>query len=86
VRQTAHQLGLIEHEQALVLTSRQPTSSNFAQAFHASQLFLNCALASSRVATLSERVIGPLAVMDQNQRSLSGRRESDKCARSPTRR
>ena len=47
-------------------------SSKFAHAFQASQLFRSCALASSKVATRPERVIGPLTVIDQNQRSLSG--------------
>ena len=51
---------------------KPPLSSRLAHAFHASQLFRNCALASSRVATRSERVIGPLTVIDQNQRRLSG--------------
>ena len=32
----------------------------------------NCALSLVQVATRSERVIGPLAVIDQNQRRLSG--------------
>jgi hypothetical protein len=47
------------------------TSSNFAPAFHASRSS-NCALASSKVAPRSERVVGPLTVSDQNQRRLSG--------------
>jgi hypothetical protein len=51
---------------------KPPLSSRLAHAFHASQLFRNCALASSNVATRSERVIGPLTVIDQNQRRSSG--------------
>ena len=43
-------------------------SSNSAHAFQASQLFFSCALASSKVATRSERAIGGLTVNDQNQR------------------
>ena len=43
-----------------------------AHAFQASQLFGNCALASSSVATLSERAIGGATVSDQNQRRWSG--------------
>ena len=44
------------------------TCSSFAHAFEESQLFRNCALASSKVDTRSERVIGPVMVNDQNQR------------------
>ena len=47
-----------------------PCSS--AHAFQASQLFRNCALASSKVDTRSERVIGQVTVNDQNQRRRSG--------------
>ena len=35
-------------------------------------LFRNCALASSKVATRSESAMGPVVVIDQNQRRLSG--------------
>jgi hypothetical protein len=45
------------------------TSSSFAQIFQASQLFQSSALASSKVATRSERVIGPVTVIDQNQQA-----------------
>ena len=40
--------------------------------FQASQLFRNCALASSKLGTRSERAIGGLTVSDQNQRRWSG--------------
>jgi hypothetical protein len=40
-------------------------------------------LASSRVATRSERVIGPLTVRAQNQRRLSDHRGSGRCGRPP---
>jgi hypothetical protein len=42
---------------------------------------LKLRLTSSRVANRSERVIGPLTVIDQNQRRLS----ADRCGRSSTR-
>ena len=61
------------------------TSSDVAQAFQASQLFWNCALASSRVATLSERVIGGSTVSDQNQRKWWDRPGSHRCGRHPSR-
>ena len=50
----------------------EDASSNSAHAFHSSQPFFTPAFASSKVATLSARAIGPLTVMDQNQRMFSG--------------
>ena len=46
----------------------------------------NCALASSNVATGSDRVIGPVTVIDQNQRRLSGPPRVGRCGRHPNRR
>ena len=54
------------------LNGTYTTSSNSAHAFQASQLFANCALASSRVATRPARAIWPVAVTDQNQRRVFG--------------
>jgi hypothetical protein len=49
-------------------SARMLNFSNSAHAFQASQFFFSCALASSEVATRSERAIGGLTVNDQNQR------------------
>jgi capsid protein len=48
------------------------SSRSSTHAFQASQLFRNCTLASSKVATLSQRVIGQVMVNDQNQRKVIG--------------
>jgi hypothetical protein len=45
---------------------------SFAHASHCRQAVSNCALASSKVDTRSERVIGQVTVNDQNQRRRSG--------------
>ena len=57
------------------------TSFSFAYVFQASQLFWNCALASSSVATLSERAIGGSTVGDQNQRRRPDHRASHRSIR-----
>ena len=47
-------------------------SCSFAHASHCRQAVSNCALASSKVDTLSECAIGGSTVSDQNQRRWSG--------------
>ena len=47
-------------------------SSCSAHASHCRQAVSNCALASSKVGTRSERVIGQVTMNDQNQRRWSG--------------